>query len=210
VLAALKCASKVAAIYNSEELRAQLEKHIGQVGREVDDIWMPLFAVAAAASQSMDFEENPCFRQLLEAAKRQAAARHAKTADWKSPTPWTANEESEAEMDKIKLVAALRILEWRGGLHPAKLAKDVSMPLNMKVSAQWLSKRLARLGIRAKKERGKRVFSCSPGEVRQALGRLGVEVPAAQASDAGQQGQEGHQQENNDASNAEQPIVENR
>jgi|HubBroStandDraft_6_1064221.scaffolds.fasta_scaffold44675_2 hypothetical protein len=210
ILGALKCASRVAAVYNSEELRKQLEGHLGLVGREVDDIWMPLFAVVAAASTSekIDFDENPWFRRLTEAARNQAVSRDSKASCWPAATPQTAYRDFQADEERGTLIAALHTLEWARGICPTDLADRVSKGLGRDITAQWLSKKLKCLGIRAKKTGGKRAFSLGAEDVRNALAKLGVESPTVQAPVAGQQGLEGHEPETDKAQEPEQVGVE--
>jgi hypothetical protein len=196
-LAALKCASRIARVYNNEQLRKRLEERLGLVGREVDDIWMPLFAVAAAASTSEEIEldEHPWFQRLGEAAKKQAVSQDSKSPSWNAPTRPSEYHDSQGEQEKTLLIAALNTLVWARGITPTELANRVSKSVGQEITAQLLSKRLRRLGIRAKKDRGKRAFFPRHEDVRNALAKCGVEVGPAQPLVAGQQGQEGREPE---------------
>jgi hypothetical protein len=191
VLTALKCAADVNQFYNDEALRKSLETLLGRAGREVDDVWLPLFAIASASSADTTPDSN-----LVEAAKQSAKDRdipNIATASQRTASVPSARNQVERPPNEA-LVTALHLLAWSVPFEPTKLAKEVSDRIEMKVSAQWLSKHLRRLGILAKRKKGRRVFQVSRGELNQAKGKLGI---CPSAPKPGQEGQEGQQQRKN-------------
>jgi len=192
VLTALKCATDVDRFYKDNALRMNLEALLGKAGREVDDIWLPLFALVAASSDDAKIDPD-----LADAAVGLAKHCH-------NPTPSSSIRllrtvsPGRSEGDRVEgsgrtLVAALRALNSLSPIEPTELAERLSGGLDTEVSAQWLSKNLQSLGIRAKKQGGRRVFNVLPREIERAENMLGIEFSDYQSAEPGQQGQDGQQ-----------------
>jgi len=198
VLAALKCVAEVDRNYTDNHLRRELQSALGKAGREADDIWLPLFAIASAAVGETDLGQNSLLRELLEAAKELSALRDGGLA----AAPKTVLEfpgairSASAGRTPVEigpepaLVVALNLLDSAEGIEPEMLSSIVCEAGNVMVSAQWLSKKLKPLGIQAKKHNGRRVFMPSNEELRTAKSALGIAAPIIEI---GQQGHEGQQ-----------------
>ena len=199
VLTALKCAVGINQSYKDNRLRKDLEALLGMAGREVDDIWLPVFAVVAACSSEakIDPAQDSLVGDLAKAALQLTKFRADQISGDTSPFPMPAtasrSEGGTSEEAYEALVAALDILPGEG-IEPSDLAKIVSKRLKRDVSTQWLSKGLARLGIRAVKYNGRRVFIVRLSEIHEAQVKLGILPPSlAQEAESGHQGQEGQQ-----------------
>jgi hypothetical protein len=203
LLMALKCAEGVNRLYIDGNLRKQVETLLGKAGREADDIWLPQFAVAAACSFDGDFSptRNRFLGDLGKAALEMTQYRDQRTAKLLDGqfNPYTAKSDKTSPVAPTQqtLALALDVLarQWRP-LKPSEVAEQVSKRVGTTVTTQWLSKNLARLGIRAKKLKGKRVFDISTSEFACAEGRLGINCRVIQpAAEHGHQGHEGQQSE---------------
>lgn len=198
VLTALKCAHGINQCYKDNRLRKDLEVLLGMAGREVDDIWLPVFAVVTACSPDAEIDpaQDSLIGDLAKAALQLTKFRANQIASDTSRFPRQAtvscSEIRASERSEEALVAALDIVRERS-IEPSELAKRVSKRLGRKVSAQWLSKNLRPLGIRAMKYDGRRVFIVRLREIQEAKVKLGIVPPFAQEAGTGQQGQEGQQ-----------------
>jgi hypothetical protein len=200
VLTALKCASGINQSYRDDPLRKNIEALLGKAGREVDDIWLPLFAIVSACSTEtkIDPTQNSLMGDLAKAAVQLAEFRDNPLLAGAAESPIAASQDrsagTEVEEPDETLMAALDIVAWGHPMEPTDLAERVSKRMNTEVSTQWLSKSLKCLGIRAKKQGkgSRRVFNVLPAELRRAEARLGVEAPQSRC-ESGQQGQEGQQ-----------------
>jgi hypothetical protein len=180
LLCSLKVAGEVNDAYQNDNLRKELEILVGP-GRASDDIWLPVFAVASAATKR---EQDVV--GMLKTAARELAPSSTKSPDKVSipvhvEVPSTTPNGSGQEPSMIARVA-LNVLESSGPLTPEALAKQVGYIHGCPVTAQSLSKNLSRMGIRSAKKKGSRVFSFDSrtAAVSRKLGFSG----------AGQQGQE--------------------
>ena len=198
VLTALKRAEGVNRSYRDTTLRKNIEVLLGKVGREVDDIWLPLFAVAGPGSA----DSSSLADDLSEAAKELTEYRETETAADSPYSPATHRGTETVGQNKALLVA-LTVLSC-GPTEPADLADRVSKGLSREVSAQLLSKNLGRLGIVAKKQNGRRVFNVSALELETVKAKLGIEPSGVQDIESGQQGRDGQQQ----SEEAEHVLVE--
>ena len=203
VLTALKCADAINGFYRNKNLRTDLEGLLGKAGREVDDIWLPLFAVVVACSPDakIDSAQSSLIGDLAKAAVQLASFRANQTSGDTSrfPKPVAASGSKGGGSDEPHeaLVVALEFVQVEG-IEPSDLAKMVSKRLKREVSAQWLSKSLGRLGIRAVKYDGRRVFIVRQSEIQEARVKLGIAPPSfAQMTETGQQGREGQQEFDN-------------
>jgi hypothetical protein len=201
VLTALKCAVGVNQLYRDDGLRTNIVALLGKAGREADDIWLPLFAIAAACSDEtkIDSMQNSLIGDLAKAATELAECRDnplltdsTQLHEVRSAAPSRRTEIKEPDR---ALVAALYVLGCGEAMEPTELAHAVSERVNDKVSAQWLSKSLNRFGIRARKlgKGSRRVFAVPSAELRRAEAKLGIESPY-EPGDSGQQGREGQQE----------------
>jgi len=171
LLWALKMAGSVNAFYQDADLRKGLEKLLGP-GRASDDIWLPIFAVASAAKAvGRDSLET------LKTAAKQLAIVSTKSFE-KPPVPMPAP--ARAEHPQESSVLALKVLEFSDPLTPEELAQRVSNVHGRKVTAQKISKSLSKIGVRAKKQQGRRVFVFP-----ETVASRNLELPTV-----GQQGQE--------------------
>jgi hypothetical protein len=198
VLIALKSAEGVNRSYRETTLRKDIEALSGKVGREVDDIWLPLFAVADPGSANT----SSLAGDLAKAARELTRFRETEMAA-DSPHSLASYRKAETEAQNKALVAALAVLSC-GPTEPADLADRVSNGLDSEVSAQLLSKNLGRLGIVAKKQNGRRVFNVSARELETAKAKLGIEPSGVQDIESGQEGQDGQRQ----STEAEHVLVE--
>jgi hypothetical protein len=188
VLTALKCAEDINRLYRDVQLRKELESLLETAGREVDDVWLPLFAIARSSSSRSDAvveDLRDAARELIESRDREASSQ-----------PWETTSIGEAERTDNEetyqsLAAALSILN-DGPVEPAKLAERVSGGLEREVTPQFLSKSLQRLGVRSRKQNGRRVFDVPARALEIARTRLAACSPV-QESAVGQQGQDGQQ-----------------
>ena len=201
VLSALKCASQVKETYMDNRVRKHLEESIGQVGREVDDIWLPLAAIAISTSEddSAEPKQNPLSRTVgrasIELARRRAS----------SPKGWDRVDASEVAADshvgsqRVRtseaLCYALDILAGTTSVEPRQLASLVADRIDWKPSVQWLSKNLKKIGIEARKEKGRRVFKSHPDELAEARSGLAVEPIVSQTGTPGQERQQEEKKE---------------
>lgn len=204
VLTALKCAHGINQSYKDNRLRKELEALLGIAGREVDDIWLPVFAVVAACSPDAEIDpaEDSLIGDLGKAASQLTEFRANQISRDTSPLPGPATasgpERGVCEETHEALVAALDFVGSVEGIEPSDLAKMVSKKLKRGVSSQLLSKGLAQLGIRAVKHNGRRVFIVRLSEIREAQVKLGiVPPPSATEAESGHQGQEGQQPSEN-------------
>jgi hypothetical protein len=179
VVWALQSAPEVAAVYyDPSGLRKKVEEAVGEVGRQADDIWLPLFSVSRANS-TVDSEGSRVYASLSAGA----------VSHRDSPSPSTSSvkhsgrfgRQAEPEDGSIEDQEALRAaLEMLGMLAttkpipPTELAELVSSELHTEVSAQKISKGLGRLGITSKKKSGMRMFQASPKQLAAARKRLGI------------------------------------
>lgn len=198
VLTALKCAHGINQCYKDDKLRRDIEALLGMAGREVDDIWLPVFAVVTACSphSEIDSAQDSLVGDLAKAALQLTEFRADQISGDTSPFPRPAtascSEGGASEEAHDALVAALDIVPGEG-IGPSDLAKVVSKRVKREVTTQWLSKGLARLGIRAVKYNGRRVFIVRLSEIQEAQVKLGIAPSFAQEAETGQQGQEGQQ-----------------
>lgn len=195
VLAALKCVPDVDLNYTDNQLRLELQSALGKAGREVDDIWLPLFAIATAAVGATDLEQNRLLQELVESAKELSDLRDGGIAGLKAVLKfpravYAASARTPAVGLEPGLVAALRILESFEPIEPEALRALVYECEGVRVTTQWLSKNLKPLGIQAKKRNGRRVFMPSKAELQEAKSVLGI---ATTTAPMGQQGHEGQQ-----------------
>lgn len=199
LLAALKSAERVEQAYKNERLRHAVEEIVSEVGRTADDIWFPLFAVAAATRDSDDIDlGSPLFELLSEAAKALAHRQR------ESPGPSeirarpselpNAHDACRNNQENLALHTALDILTMVGPVTPTELATRVNLALNFEVGVQRLSKRLNQLGIRSSKVKGKRVVEPAPEEVASARTKL-APLCMPEQEPTGQHGQDGQQHE---------------
>jgi hypothetical protein len=200
VLAALKCVDDVNTAYKDNSLRKALHRLLGKAGREADDIWLPLCAIASAAVGTTDLAQNPLLQDLAEAAKELSGLRDSqsfKPSVLEFPGAQHSGSAKKTPREvgpSPALVAALNVLDKSldksEGVEPEMLSGLVNECASTRVTAQWLSKNLKPLGIKAKKREGRRVFMPSKEEIRAAQSELGIAAPAIAI---GQQGHEGHQ-----------------
>jgi hypothetical protein len=176
---ALKTVERVNGFYQDEKLRSELEALVG-AGRASDDIWLPVFAVASAGSQG----EGSFMGSLKNAATELS------TPSVEGNSPYDLDEGStelsgEPKREVVQK-AALSVLEEAVPITPENLAKAVSENLGTDVTSQKLSKSLSKLGIRAWKEKGRRIFKITNEALASAYRKLGIDRN-------GQQGQQGQQ-----------------
>jgi hypothetical protein len=174
LLWALQTADQVNRCYQDDGLRSDLEELLGS-GRLSDDIWLPLLGVASAATAA----DQDFLGSLKRAAKELSTTTRTEIVQPQSPA--VARNEHVAKKDEkaIALQTALNRMEYSGPVTPRQLAKDVSQVSGREVTTQRLSKDLAKIGIRAKKKKGCRIFVTTPPERESARRKL-----------SGQQGQE--------------------
>jgi len=177
LLWALETVESVNRCYQDEKLRKELEALLGP-GRVSDDIWLPMLAVATAASG----DDANFIKTLKDAAKELASSATAVQPAAQPPVQDRVTAEVPSADAKDFLKTALDRLQFTGAIAPEALAKDVSQVSGQEVTAQKLSKGLKKLGIRSAKKKGRRVFAPSNAERAHALQQLGEEI--------GQQGQE--------------------
>jgi hypothetical protein len=172
LLWALQTVEQVNSCYQNKDLRTELHNLLGP-GRISDDIWLPMVAVASAATGD---------GSTLIGTLKEAATQLATTAGGQSVNPWVAKSavqepknESEDEEDNVAdlVKVALDRLELAGPMEPEKLAFDVSVVSGEEITAQRLSKELAKLKIRSKKQGGRRIFAPTDSERTAALQKLG-------------------------------------
>jgi hypothetical protein len=162
LLWALKNAESVNRFYQDDGLRRELEQLLG-AGRISDDIWLPLFAVASAAGQ-----DSP---MLKKAAKQLAEVKTNSFQKPSSPFPSPAPAKVEAVNESKPLVeVAQSVLKFSNGLTPEELAQKVSIVYGRNVTAQKVSKALSKIGVRATKQNGRRIFL---GEMKRSSPTIG-------------------------------------
>jgi hypothetical protein len=195
VLAALKCVPDVNQNYKDNHLRRELQNALGKAGREADDIWLPLFAIAAAAVGDSDLAQDTLLGELVESAKELSALRDGRITAAKTVLkfPGTAHAGSAriaAAGPEPGLVTALSLLRALEPIQPETLRALIYECADVRVTTQWLSKNLKRLGIQSKKHNARRVFMPSKEELERAESELRI---AAAITAVGQQGHEGQQ-----------------
>jgi hypothetical protein len=199
ILTALKCAEAVNEFYQDNSLRAGLETLMQKAGREVDDIWLPLFAIVASPSPDprIDPKQNSLLGDLARAAQQAATLPADSDRKVSADSPAFSHKNAARQITlrepDAALLAALDMLGWGQPCSPSDLAERVSERLGSEVTTQWLSKHLKRIGIRAKKQKGRRVFAVTPNEVEAAKRRLGIVPHRLRAYGRGRLGQEGQQ-----------------
>jgi hypothetical protein len=163
ILWALQMAERVRSSYKSRELRQELESLLGP-GRASDDIWLPGFAVASAADAD--------FVGTLKTGAKELAASTTKSSDKPSVSIHVEVPSSNPQEPRTIARVALNVLEYSSPLTPEELAKKVSNVHSCSVTAQKVSKSLAKIGIRAAKQKGRRVFvfDGKTGNVSRKLG----------------------------------------
>jgi hypothetical protein len=186
--------------YTNNQLRRELQSLLEKAGREADDIWLPLFAIASAAVGSTDLARDPLLQELAEAARELSGLRDshiAKPSVLEFPGAQHSGSVKKSPREvglSPALVAALNVLDKSldksEGVEPEMLSGIVYECTSARVTAQWLSKNLKPLGINAKKRQGRRVFMPSKEEIRAAQSTLGITAPVIAI---GQQGHEGQQ-----------------
>jgi hypothetical protein len=175
LLWALETAQRVSGCYQDEKLRKELGALLGP-GRISDDIWLPMLAVASAATG-----DDANFTKVLKDAAKGLATSATPAVQPAAHPSMAAEVPREDARDFLK--TALDRLEFTGAIAPEDLAKDICQISGQKITAQRLSKGLAKLGIKSKKKKGQRVFDPDGAERARALQQLGGEI--------GQQGREG-------------------
>jgi hypothetical protein len=145
-------AEQVRSSYKSDDLRKELESLLGS-GRVSDDIWLPVFAVASAAT-----EVGQDFVGTLKTAAKELALSSTKSPE-KPPVPVHLEVPSSNHQD-TRMIArvGLNLLEYSSPLTPEELARRVTIAHGREVTVQKLSKSLSKIGVRATKQKGHRVF----------------------------------------------------
>jgi hypothetical protein len=168
--------------YQDDNLRKELETLLGP-GRASDDIWLPVFAVARAAKG-----DKPTSLDNLQKAAKELATAASSAASNPHPPVHREATPSQAGNDRLVLEAALNVMVMEHSqLTPEELAKRVANVTGAKVTSQSLSKGLARIGIRAKRQKGCRVFAPTPTEQASARRRLQGDSGQQDGRTAGQE-----------------------
>lgn len=180
-LYALSYCRAVARNYGKPELVQRLERQLGQAGRLVDDLVLPLFSIGASSinqdvrSRAMVPTLRTLFHEAIPALAREWSRGAVTTPPW--------------------LPAVLDILE-ADDQTPTHLAELVALHSGDSLTAEQLSHRLARYGIRSIRSAGQRVFSLSATEIAQFRRRYGTNGSAEESQaivvcTSGQNGQIG-------------------
>jgi hypothetical protein len=163
-LFALSYCQKIARDYASRNLIRNLENQVGQAGRLVDDLLLPLFAVGVCALDRDERSRNvlqPMMRRLIFDAL--PLLREGWNEAPPPPPDW--------------LVVSLRHLHQ--GWTPQQLADAVLHATGTRFSAEQMSRSLNKYGIRSIKKAGKRVFCLTADEIADIKSRYGFGDPEA-------------------------------
>jgi len=167
LLWALETADQVNGSYQDPDLRQALVTILG-AGRVSDDIWLPVFAVASAATS-----KDEQFLNTLREAARGLSAASQKTISVQPQVIVKRHVEVPAETERTgALELALRSLEHSGPVTPQNLAQGVSGALGRTVTEQVIGKGLSKIGIKTKRKKGRRVFAPTPEERERAVQTL--------------------------------------
>ncbi len=168
---ALQNATKVNDRYGEDILRASLEDQMGEAGRETDDIWLPLSAVATVAWGVDDLSKgSKNFSVMIETAKELARGRRA--TGWQIGVAASAQPDSSNQFRLEECRVALGVLEFSCPIEPAALAERLGQAVGREVEASRLCKTLGRLGIKSTKKGGRRVFNVSKDQIEIARRKL--------------------------------------
>jgi hypothetical protein len=177
ILWALSKAGDVADAYRSKDLRETVIKVVSDVGRQSDDVWLPLFSVATTAQKTTSVHENSFLKELTTAAQKFV---HARANEAEHPTKsvtgssdQSAKKEEPDPNEGLALRGALDMLKWKKEAEPGELVKVVSQKLGIKVSSQRLGKGLSKLGIKSSPRGRKRLFAPTSVQLEKAYQLLG-------------------------------------
>ncbi len=159
-LYALTYCQAAARHYRSDALAIKLEQHVGQAGRLVHDLLLPLFTVASAALDN-DMRSQDTIVPLLNTLYREAAPAVSKGWD------------EGAKMTPLWLGPILDILEEKGAgtLTPADLSALLDKHARIQLSPEQLSHGLKKYGLRSEKKNGRRAYFVSQEQIEQLRAR---------------------------------------
>lgn len=162
---ALTYCKDVAHQYSRNDLSSFVERYLGQAGRLVDDLLLPLVAIIAAA---IDHDERsrgrllPMLRTFMEATPELSSS-------WKEG----------AKTTPAWLVTSLEVLEEVEKITPAALAQEVSKRTGVLITAERLSRGLKKYGLHSCKNNGTRVFQVADAEIAQIRSRYRIADPGS-------------------------------
>jgi hypothetical protein len=162
-LYALTYCRSVSEQYRRPDLAERFERHIGQAGRLSDDLLLPLVAVCAGAITDQSSKEavmpllNTLFLHAAPSLSRGWNEGATTTPQW--------------------LPVALNVMEELHEVTPADLAHRVSEGTGMVISAEQLSQRLKKYGIRSTKSNGTRVFRVAEAQITKIRAQYGITRP---------------------------------
>ena len=162
VLWALQKAQEANEAYYGSDLREDVEARLGDVGRQADDIWLPLFAVVKAACP--DSEER---ERRFKALQDGALSHKTELSEHQVVASTEAHKKSDRSVQSILndeatgvISSALTALLSGHALTPT----DLTDALGIGMKAQTLSKHLGHIGIRSHKKDARRLFQLSRRE----------------------------------------------
>jgi hypothetical protein len=151
ILAALQSADRVKAQYDSKELRESVEEALNSCGRDADDVWLPLFSIAGAASDGKPHTQN----MMAELAR--VAATLTKLRNSKPPE----NSDTKDSQDRQTVLKAIEVIQSNSPITPTELAEEVSLAGQVDWSGVALGRLLSQHGIHSEKKDGQRIFRAS-------------------------------------------------